>query len=101
MIEGPEIWDEFRWEDFMHQRDKKVERAMELLYRERPVSDACGWSWLIGELPGVDDDDADDGEEWKCETLPAWRLAQEFAAHALRVVESLAERPHSYSGAGS
>src|ERR1041384_3682396 len=101
MIERREIWDEFRWEDFMLERDKKVERAMELLYRERPVADASGWSWLMGELPEIDDDDTDDGEEWKCETLQPWRLAQDFAAHALKVVESMAERPKSESGTGS
>ncbi len=92
----------------MLERDKKVERALELLLREHSPPDASGWAWLIREMTegergsaGVDDEDPDEGEEWKCETLPAWRIAQEFAVNALRVVESIAERPQSGSGADS
>ena len=33
MDDEHEIWDEFRWEEFMKEQDKKVDRYMELFYR--------------------------------------------------------------------
>jgi len=79
-----EIWDEFKWEEFLKEQDKKVERYMELFYRyqDNPNCDEIiiremGWSCLFEQADEDrennefddeffdDDDDDAEGEEWK------------------------------------
>jgi hypothetical protein len=81
----PEIWDEFQWEEFMKESDKRTDKYIELSekYRDDPdaeklIAKEMGWDWLVealeaeerGELPQTNSEeepDADDeeGEEWK------------------------------------
>src|SRR6266850_4181791 len=100
-MDQKEIWDEFRWEEFMREQDRKVERCMELL---------MGWKWMPdpewGTVPDREDEELDEGEEWKassgfgenepfgvgdCAGIPVYLLAQSFALRALRLVDSLPE----------
>ncbi|TAK62267.1 MAG: hypothetical protein EPO24_05045 [Bacteroidetes bacterium] len=83
-----EVWDEFKWEQFMQEQDRKVDRIMELMerYKDDPncddiVAREMGWDKAFEEMEGEDsdidepfylddseeDDDDDDnaGEEWK------------------------------------
>lgn len=77
-----EIWDEFKWEAFLKEQDKKVDRYMELFYRyqddpnrDEIIAREMGWTWLLekdeedesesGFADEFFDDDDDEGEEWK------------------------------------
>ena len=49
-----EIWDEFKWEEFMKEQDKKLDRYMELFYRyqddpncDEIIAREMGWTWLL------------------------------------------------------
>jgi hypothetical protein len=88
--EDPEIWDEYRWEEFMQESDKRKEKYSRLLdkYWDHPdrdiiVAKEMGWDWLVdaleaekrGEIPEDDDpddeffyDEIEEGEEWKQDT---------------------------------
>ena len=74
------VWDEYDWERFLQQQDRKTERYMELLelYSDDPERDQIiaremGWSHLIDadesdwtEVsfdPDLDDEEADDDED--------------------------------------
>jgi hypothetical protein len=85
--EQPErVWDEYQWERFLQQQDRKTERYMELLekYMDHPERDQIiaremGWSHLLdgaeedwieeadaqlaAELGLDEEDDAEEGEE--------------------------------------
>jgi hypothetical protein len=101
LIDKKEIWDEFRWEEFMREEDRKFERCMELSF---------GWRWMPGPewgaAPVREGEEVDEGEEWKasagfgenepfdageCEGIPVYVLARSFALRALRLVDSLPE----------
>ncbi|MBI3189742.1 MAG: hypothetical protein HYZ33_03745, partial [Ignavibacteriales bacterium] len=78
-----EVWDEFKWEEFMQKQDRKVDRLMELMerYHDDPKCDEIiaremGWTWLQekeeqegddawSRYVGDEDDDDLEGEEWK------------------------------------
>jgi len=78
-----EVWDEFKWEEFMQQQDRKVDKLMELMdkYHQDPNCDdiiarEMGWTELMKDdnsddveewnrLSQLDDDDDMEGEEWK------------------------------------
>jgi hypothetical protein len=110
LIDEKEIWDEFRWEEFMREQDRKLERCMDLFFRDHTLSRAIGWRWMPGPgwsaAPDREDEELDEGEEWKasagfgenepfgvadCEGVPVYLLAQSFALRALRLVDSLPE----------
>src|SRR5258708_2137135 len=118
MYEENEIWDEFRWEEFMKEQDKKVDRYMELFYRyqdapnrDEMIAREMGWTWLLEDLqnerdsPEPDEDDVEEGEEWKSqsgvrqegfdlnrfEQLPAYQRARTFASRAMKFVDQLPE----------
>jgi hypothetical protein len=119
MIGNHEIWDEFRWEHFMLEQDRKAERCMELLYRGRAgcvESQLSAWFRGMMEewcpIPGWGEDEAEEGEAWKeaaglededlpgCSNAllpPAHRLAREFAFRAFRFVDALPEEAHMSS----
>ena len=76
-----EVWDEFRWEQFMQEQDRKVDRLIELMkkYMDDPNRDEIieremGWSVPPGEAENdldflgqefFDEDEEEDGEGWK------------------------------------
>ncbi len=77
-----EIWDEFRWEKFLRQQEKKLDKYLELFYKstgdpdqKRNIAEAMGWSSLLGfeseieegELPPYSSevDEELEGESWK------------------------------------
>ena len=76
MNDDNEIWDEFKWEEFMKEQDRKLDRYMELLYRYQDHPDCdeiipreMGWAWLFDrnneeERGGLSAEEAE-GEEWK------------------------------------
>src|SRR5438309_4275921 len=105
-----EIWDEFRWEEFMREQDRKVERCMELFFAGHTIARAMGWRWISGPewgaAPDREDDELDEGEEWKASAgfgenepsgmgdyagIPVYLLAQSFALRAVRLADSLPE----------
>lgn len=83
MDENNEIWDEFKWEEFMREQDKKVDRLMELFLRyqddpncEQIIEQEMGWDSLRdADEEGSDvtdfdyeeemEDELDEGDEWK------------------------------------
>jgi hypothetical protein len=68
-----EIWDEFRWEEFLKEQDKKIDRYMELFYRHRGdyyhdemIARDMDWNWLSEhEQLLLHDDDIEENEGWK------------------------------------
>ena len=118
MSEHEEIWDEFKWEEFMQEQDKKVDRYMELFYRyqDHPDRDeiiACemGWTWLLenateDEEPSMfDGEEVEEGEEWKIAAgvnensfdvngfrdHPIYQKTYQFALRAMKFVDQLPE----------
>lgn len=120
MADRDDIWDEFQWEEFMKEQDKKVDRYMELFYRyqnhpnrDELIAREMGWTWLLEQaehfmdLPNVEeDDDEKEGEEWKAsagiegegflemddfEHQPVYLKSKEFALRAYRFVDDLPE----------
>jgi hypothetical protein len=115
VYDDDEIWDEFRWEEFMKEQDKKVDRYMELFYRYRDdpnrdeiIAREMGWTWLLEQrgserIEDAEQDD-DDAEAWKqaldpekdelfdweaFEHLPVYQLTHAFALRAFRYVDQL------------
>lgn len=119
MTDDNGIWDEFKWEEFMKERDKKVDRYMELFYKyqNRPDRDeliARELGWLLDQLESDDEreepfsreNEIEEGDEWKAhlgldegsnydfegyKSLPVFMHAREFAVAAMQFVESLPE----------
>lgn len=117
MNERDEIWDEFKWEEFMKEQDKKVDRYMELFYRyqnhpdrDQIIAREMGWTWLLDEgrtqPPGgiEEEDEIEEGEDWKAsarmageefgeideyENLPVYRRCRDFALRAIKIVDAL------------
>ena len=95
------VWDEYDWERFLQQQDRKTERYMELLEqyiddpeRDQIIAREMGWSHLIEtsesqwpagdetEWPfGEEDDDDDDDDEEEIEGGDA--AAESFELHPL------------------
>jgi hypothetical protein len=76
MNDDNEIWDEFKWEEFMKDQDKKLDRYMELFYRYQDHPDCdeiiareMGWTWLFDHKNEEESSELlaeeTDGEEWK------------------------------------
>ncbi len=78
--EPEKVWDEYDWERFLQQQDRKTERYMELLEkyiddpdRDQIIAKEMGWSHLVQSIepdwaelaydPSEDDDDDDELEE--------------------------------------
>lgn len=84
--EEPEIWDEFKWEEFMKESDRKTETYVRLLkkYRDHPdrkkiIAKEMGWTRISDELENEDDSELnkwndflrgeyEEGEDWKQKT---------------------------------
>jgi len=74
--EPEKVWDEYEWERFLQQQDRKTERYMELLEkyiddpeRDQIIAREMGWSHLLemdepewAEISFEDEEDDDDGE---------------------------------------
>lgn len=125
MPDDRKIWDEFQWEEFMKEQDKKVDRYTELFFRYQhdPDRDAIiakemGWYWLLEndeEKEADSEEDAEEieeGEEWKSalnvgdkeeidlhsyKQLPVFQRSHEFAMRVLEVVEQLPEAKRNES----
>jgi len=116
MIDSDDIWDEFQWEEFMREQDKKVDRYMELLYRyqshpnrEEIIAREMGLRWFDQSEPMMDvpesteENDDREGEEWKISSgvegfereaffhQPVCLKAKEFALRVSRFVDDLSE----------
>ncbi len=117
MEDDREIWDEFRWEEFMKEQDKKVDRYMELFFlhqndpdRDNIIAKEMGWQWLSEnaeeDSPEQDEAEVEEGEEWKTDLpgseaelsnledykqLPVFQISHEFAITAMEAVEQLPE----------
>ncbi len=103
-----EIWDEFRWEEFLRRQEKRLDTYLEIFYKcggdiagQTVIAKALGLSehFDFGSGFGEEDpyllefDEELDGESWKqftdyeeyddhragLERLPAFRVAQGFA----------------------
>ena len=81
----PEIWDEFQWEEFMRESDRRTKKYARLMqqYKDHPERDKIiakemGWNWLLEALeeqeneesPEEDEDapdfdETEEGEDWK------------------------------------
>lgn len=73
-------WSELDWQQFLHRREKEIARFLRL-YDECPapsterldwVARQMGWDsddWSVSALPGDDEDDLEDGEEWRNEDI--------------------------------
>lgn len=112
--EDPEIWDEFQWEEFMREADKRTEKYSKLFekYLDHPnrdeiIAKEMGWDHLLEES---DDDDkwgefldvdfVEEGEEWKqatgyeptefnsVENLPVYQLAYQFTLDSIDLIEN-------------
>jgi hypothetical protein len=108
-----EIWDEFRWEEFMQERDRMVDGYMELFYRHRNRTDSAtiiareiGWEWILNppnedlQSPFFGDgEELEEGDEWKAASVdqpfddllsdPVCRISRQFARRAYDFVENL------------
>lgn len=118
MDDDREIWDEFRWEEFMKEQDKMVERYMELFerYQNDPnrdeiIAHEMGWDKFPENKEWEDAMDyinecenCEDGEEWKklmpsdrnntslkneFDSIPVCRISKEFAIRALQLADTL------------
>jgi len=118
MSDSDEIWDEFKWEEFMQEQDKKVDRYMELFYRyqdhpdrDEIIAREMGWTWLLEhesedrDSSIFEDEEIEEGEEWKVtagvneESLelenfrghPIYQKTYQFALRAMKFVDQLPE----------
>lgn len=98
--EPEKVWDEYDWERFLQQQDRKTERYMELLdkyvddpERDQIIAKEMGWSHLMqGSEPewaevsfemDEDDDDEEGGEEDDADEGDGDDVAENFELHPL------------------
>ncbi|MDX1640970.1 MAG: hypothetical protein R3220_04705 [Balneolaceae bacterium] len=121
--EEPEIWDEFQWEEFMREADKRTEKYSQLFekYLDHPDRDTIiakemGWDHLLDEAEDddkweefLDVDIVEEGEQWKqltgyeptqidrFENLPLYQLAYQFTLDSIDLIESRFENENDDS----
>ncbi len=121
--EEPEIWDEFQWEEFMREADKRTEKYSQLFekYLDHPdrdniIAKEMGWDHLLDESEDddkweefLDVDIVEEGEEWKqltdyeptkidrFENLPPYQLAYQFTLDSIDLIESRFENENDDS----
>ncbi|MDR9363865.1 MAG: hypothetical protein RI575_00895 [Balneolaceae bacterium] len=121
--EEPEIWDEFQWEEFMREADKRTEKYSQLFekYLDHPdrdniIAKEMGWDHLLDETEDddkwdefLDVDFIEEGEEWKqstdfesyeinsLENLPVYQLAYEFSIDCINLIENRFENENDES----
>lgn len=121
--EEHEIWDEFQWEEFMREADKRTEKYSKLFekYLDHPdrdniIAKEMGWDHLLDESEDEDDwnefgdiNYVEEGEEWKEETgfestefnnlenLPVYQLAYEFSIDCINLIEDQFENENDES----
>lgn len=113
--DNQEIWDEYRWEEFFRESDKRTEKYSRLLdkYMDHPdcdriIAEEMGWAHILDENSEIDDPfmdeiqlgEMDEGEEWKrltgytlteldsVENLPIYRKAFKFTVDAINMVNT-------------
>lgn len=111
----PEIWDEYRWEEFLKESDKRTDQYSQLLDqymdhpdRDRIIAEEMGWTHLLDEIDDEQEnwmdefivDEYEEGEEWKrltdyeptkiksFENLPIYQKAFEFTIDAMNLVDN-------------
>lgn len=110
----PEIWDEYQWEEFMREADKRTEKYSQLFekYIDHPdrddiIAKEMGWDHLLDESDEddkwdefLDVDFTEEGEEWKQATgfeadefdsfknLPVYKLAYTFSIDCINLIEN-------------
>lgn len=110
-----EIWDEYRWEEFFREADKRTEEYSRLLKkymdhpdRDRIIAEKMGWTHLLDEneddenrewIDEFDFDEYEEGEAWKRLTgyeptnfddfkdLPLHQKAFDFAIDAMKMAD--------------
>lgn len=117
--EDPQIWDEYKWEEFMQESDKRTEHYILLLekYKDHPdskrlIAIEMGWDHISDELDDEEDwmfpsddfiiDDSEEGEKWKqgtiyedpsgfdeIENFPLYQKAQQFTHDSIDLIQSL------------
>lgn len=121
--EEPEIWDEFQWEEFMREADKRTEKYSQLFekYLDHPdrdniIAKEMGWDHLLDEREDddkwyefLDVDFIEEGEEWKqstgfksyeinsLENLSVYKLAYEFSIDCMHLIENRFENENDES----
>lgn len=121
--EEPEIWDEFQWEEFMKEADKRTEKYSRLFEkylnhpdRDNIIAKEMGWDHLLDESEDdgkwddfLDLDMIEEGEEWKqktgyepteigsVENLPVYKLAYQFTLDSIDLIESRFENENDES----
>lgn len=122
--EEPEIWDEFQWEEFMRETDKRTEKYSQLFQkyldhpdRDKIIAKEMGWDHLLDESEDEgkwdefleDVDFVEEGEEWKQKTgydptefdsfenLPVYQLAYEYTIDAIRLIDEQFENDNDES----
>ncbi len=123
----PEIWDEYRWEEFMQESDKRTEQYMLLVekYKDHPdrkrlIAIEMGWDHIADEMDEEEDwlnltdefiiDDSEEGEEWKrgtiyedpfefddFENFPLYQKAQQFTLDAIDLIDNRFDNPEDKS----
>lgn len=110
----PEIWDEYRWEEFFRESDKRTDKYSNLLDqymdhpdRDRIIAEEMGWTHLLDDIDDKNKewkndiifDEYEEGEEWKrltgyvptdfesFEDLPLYQKAFEFTIDAINMVD--------------
>ncbi|TVR13663.1 MAG: hypothetical protein EA391_13840 [Balneolaceae bacterium] len=110
----PEIWDEYRWEQFFRESDKRTDKYSQLLDeymdhpdRDRIIAEEMGWTRLLDELEveskdwigEFDFNGYEEGEEWKrhtghepaefdsFENFPLYQKAFSFAIDSIKMAD--------------
>ena len=109
-----EIWDEYQWEEFFREADKRTDKYSELLdkYMDHPdcdriIAEEMGWTHMLDErdeestdwMDEFDFDQFEEGEEWKqltghepeefdsFENFPLYRKAFDFAIDSMKMAD--------------
>lgn len=113
----PEIWDEYQWEEFLREADKRTDKYSELLdkymdhpERDRIIAEEMGWVDLSDEndiedwIDPFEFDEVEEGDAWKLttgynpsefdsfENFPLYQKAFDFTKDSMKMVnEHLAD----------
>lgn len=112
--EEPEIWDEYRWEEFIREADKRTEKYMQVIEkysdhpdRDRLIAIEMGWDHLLEEMDEENDleddfffDEVEEGEKWKHDTgydvtefdsyenFPVYQQAYNYTIEAMELINT-------------
>lgn len=122
--EEPEIWDEFQWEEFMREADRRTEKYSQLFEkyldhpeRDKIIAKEMGWDVFLDESDEkssweefLDEVDfVEEGEEWKQKTdyesidiesfenFPLYQLAYKYTIDSINLIENRFENEEDES----